>query len=129
MLEDILEPQEKTFLHKEKEYVIKPMNIIKTDKVLKILPTFDLLKNPTDSILKLIGSDLDKVIAIAIEASGIQKDVIYNMQPHHLVDLLQMIIEVNKPSFFLAWEKITKAMTSQSTGSEPFKPLSVKDTE
>ena len=128
MLEDILEPQEKTFLHKEKEYVIKPMNIIKTDKVLTILPTFDLLKNPTDSILKLIGSDLDKVIAIAIEASGIQKDVIYNMQPHHLVDLLQMIIEVNKPSFFLAWEKITKAMTSQSIGSEQSKPLSAKDT-
>lgn len=122
MLEDILEPQEKVFTYKEKDYSIKPMNLLKTDKVLKLLPTFDLLKNPTDSILKLIGSDLDKLINIAIEASGIQKDIIHNMQPHNLVDLIQIIVEVNKPSFFLAWKKIEAAMAAPSTGKEQFKP-------
>jgi hypothetical protein len=122
MLEDILEPQEKIFNYKDKEYSIKPMNLLKTDKVLKLLPTFDLLKNPRDSILKLIGSDLDKIINIAIEASGIQKDVIHNMQPHNLVDLLQVIIDVNKPSFFLAWKKIEAVMSTPSTGKEQSKP-------
>lgn len=122
MLEDILEPQEKVFVYKEKEYQIKPMNLLKTDKVLKLLPTFDLLKNPTDSILKLIGSDLDKLINIAIEASSIDKNIIHNMQPHNLVDLIQVIVEVNKPSFFLAWKKIEAAMGSESIGKEQSKP-------
>lgn len=130
MLEDILEPQEKVFTYKEKEYIIKPMNLLKTDKVLKLLPTFDLLKNPTDSILKLIGSDLDKIISIAIEASSIDKNIIHNMQPHNLVDLIQIIVDVNKPSFFLAWKKIESAMATEqkteSIGSEQFKPSLAK---
>lgn len=121
MLEDLLEPKEETFSYKEKDYIIKPMNIVQTDKVLKMLPSMD-FKNPTESFMKVLTNDLDKIIKIAIEASQIKADVIYTMMPHQLVALMEMIISVNKPSFFLAWKRIEAAMkVSQLTGNEPSK--------
>ena len=123
MLEDILEPSDKDFEYAGKTYKIKPMNIIQTDKVFKLLPTSEFLGNSKETLIKLVMQDLDKLIAISIEASKIDKNVIYTMQPHHMVDLISTIYEVNKPSFFLAWKKIQEAMKVESTGSEQSKPL------
>lgn len=122
MLEDLLEPKEETFNYKEKDYIIKPMNIVQTDKVLKMLPSID-FKNPTESFMKVLTNDLDKIIKIAIEASQIKPDIIFTMLPHQLVQLMEVIISVNKPSFFLAWKRIEAAMKApQLTGNELSKP-------
>lgn len=121
MLEDLLEPKEEIFKHKEIEYTIKPMNIVQTDKVLKMLPSMD-FKDPVKSFMGVITNDLDKIIKISIEASGIKQDIIFKMYPHELVELLETIVSVNKPSFFLAWKRIEGAIqANQLTGKEPSK--------
>lgn len=122
MLEDLLEPKEEIFKHKDTEHTIKPMNIVQTDKVLKMLPSID-FKDPVNSFMSLIKNDLDKIIKISVEASGIKADIISKMYPHELVALIEAIVSVNKPSFFLAWKRIEAAIkTSKLTGSEPSNP-------
>lgn len=122
MLEDLLEPVEQIFKHKNIEHTIKPMNIVKTDKVLKMLPSID-FKDPVNSFISVIKNDLDKIIKISVEASGIKPEIISNMYPHELVSLIEAIVAVNKPSFFLAWKRIEAAIQeSKSTGKEPSKP-------
>lgn len=122
MLEDLLEPVEKIFKHKDIEHTIKPMNIVKTDKVLKMLPSID-FKDPVNSFMSVVKNDLDKIIKISVEASGIKPEIISNMYPHELVALIEAIVAVNKPSFFLAWKRIEGAIqANQLTGKEPSKP-------
>lgn len=122
MLEDLLEPVEQIFKHKDIEHTIKPMNIVKTDKVLKMLPSID-FKDPVNSFMSVIKNDLDKIIKISVEASGIKPEIISNMYPHELVALIEAIVAVNKPSFFLAWKRIEGAIqANQLTGKEPSKP-------
>lgn len=122
MLEDLLEPKEEIFQHKDIGHTIKPMNIVQTDKVLKMLPTMD-FKDPANSFMSVIKNDLDKIIKITVEASGIKPDIISKMYPHELVALIEVIISVNKPSFFLAWKRIEGAIQANKlTGNEPSKP-------
>ena len=78
MLEDLLEPKEEIFQHKDIGHTIKPMNIVQTDKVLKMLPTMD-FKDPANSFMRVIKNDLDKIIKITVEASGIKPDNISKM--------------------------------------------------
>lgn len=112
MLDEILQPESKTFKHGGKEYTINPMDIVLTTKVLKIIPVMGLFTNPTQAIFGLLGSDADKVVEATIVASGMPKEIIGKMMPHQIVELLKVIFEVNKQSFLLAKNSIMEAIES-----------------
>lgn len=131
MLEDILEPESQTFIYKEKDYVIAPMNMALTMKVLKTIPVTDVFTSPTTAFMNLLTVDSDKLTQAVIDASQMKKDVVMAMLPHDFMKLLKVVFEVNKPSFLLAWEMIAGVLQTPKetlTGEELSKPSLVKAT-
>lgn len=128
-LNEILNTDQKTYIYKDKEYIIKPMNIVQIGKVFKLIPFVEIMSNPTNGLVKMISEDIEKVIDIAHISTNIDKKIIENMMINDVTDLLKTIVEVNKPSFFLAWEKIKGDLekVSKQSGEKQSKHLSAKD--
>ena len=102
MIEEVLNVEEGLeFVHKDKTYVIKPMNVINFTKAIKLLSLKDFDFNDlTKSVITMLGDNADNLIKVVNIASGIDIKTIENMMIDEIIDLAKKIVDVNKPRFF-----------------------------
>ena len=131
MIEEVLNVEEGLeFVHKDKTYVIKPMNVINFTKAIKLLSLKDFDFNDlTKSVITMLGDNADNLIKVVNIASGIDIKTIENMMIDEIIDLAKKIVDVNKPRFFLAKEILQESIPkSELNGQTQSKHSSQKDT-
>lgn len=131
MIEEVLNVEEGLeFVHKDKTYVIKPMNVINFTKAIKLLSLKDFDFNDlTKSVITMLGDNADNLIKVVHIASGIEIKTIENMMIDEIIDLAKKIVDVNKPRFFLAKEILQASIQkSELNGQTQSKHSSQKDT-
>ena len=131
MIEEVLNVEEGLeFVHKDKTYVIKPMNVINFTKAIKLLSLKDFDFNDlTKSVITMLGDNADNLIKVVNIASGIDIKTIENMMIDEIIDLAKKIVDVNKPRFFLAKEILQASIQkSELNGQTQSKHSSQKDT-
>ena len=131
MIEEVLNVEEGLeFVHKDKTYVIKPMNVINFTKAIKLLSLKDFDFNDlTKSVITMLGDNADNLIKVVNIASGIDIKTIENMMIDEIIDLAKKIVDVNKPRFFLAKEILQASIPkSELNGQTQSKNSSQKDT-
>ena len=131
MIEEVLNVEEGLeFVHKDKTYVIKPMNVINFTKAIKLLSLKDFDFNDlTKSVITMLGDNADNLIKVVHIASGIEIKTIENMMIDEIIDLAKKIVDVNKPRFFLAKEILQASIPkSELNGQTQSKHSSQKDT-